>query len=604
MVIGEVLKSIKRKLFQYSINPEHNKTEPVLPKTASMKYITSRAKSVFLFCRQVFHKPQNGCMVIGEVLKHKGIITGDQLTHALESQSEKLIHLGRAVPIGQIIVELGYASEDEVVKAVNDHYRLSITSLSDNIRGLVEKLRGSFVDRLPAPRLPIWLQLSIAITFAIISTTIVLSYTSINHQKKQLYNQTVKTGMVSLNYFDNNASIPLIEDDILSLNTLLKNATAAEGLLYAIIVDQNQIIKAHTDHNKIGLKFKKNKHIKNLTRNGDTIYYNYTLPSGDTVLNLTRPVIFTKKKLGYVHVGVSMDFIDQLVKKERSFVISVSLIIVFFGIIKSIVLGFRFSRPISKLVQATQEIAKGNYHHRLDMSRKDELGNLATAFNQMSEELRKQSLMQESFGKYVGPEVLELIMANPKKHWLKGHRNEATILFADIRGFTSYTNENEPEQVVEKLNEFFEIATRSILEHDGYIDKFMGDSVLGVFGVPVHRKNHIERAVMAAIFLQDELSKTNGNDNKLLKKIGIGIDYGIVVSGNIGSQIKMEYTVIGNTVNVASRLNGIAGPGEIIISKNVLSQVDHLIHVESLPPQKIKGKLELVEAYKVLSVKQ
>ena len=128
----------------------------------------------------------------------------------------------------------------------------------------------------------------------------------------------------------------------------------------------------------------------------------------------------------------------------------------------------------------------------------------------------------------------------------------------------------EPEEVVEQLNEYFEIATKAIIQFGGFVDKFIGDAILGVFGVPVFRQDHVERAVRAAIYLQHKLNSSGLSGNKLLGSIGIGIDTGIIVSGNIGSQVKMEYTVIGDCVNVASRLNGLAGPGEIIISDSCI----------------------------------
>jgi len=569
-----------------------------------MKFLSDRLNTLFSKFRKMLETSSDTKMVIGEVLKKHNIITEDQLQTALKVQKDKLIQLGQAVRLGLIVVELGYATEDEVVQAVNEHYRLSVASLSDNIKERISRIRGTFVERLPFPRIPIWLQLSIATILVILLATFVLSFVVLNRQKEQLYEQTERIGMVSLNYFADNARINLLQDNILQLNTLIKNTADVEGLLYAVIVDNQQLIKAHTDHNKIGRTFETVDNMKKVTRKGDIAHFKHTLPTGEHVLNLTRPVKFKDKQLGEVHVGVSIDFIEQSIHEERSSVIMITLLIIFFGIAIAILLGFRFSRPISKLVLATQEIGKGNYHHKVDLARNDELGNLAAAFNQMGEELWKNSLMQKSFGKYVGSEVLDMIMANPEKTWLKGHRNEATIFFADIRGFTQYSDTKEPERVVEQLNEYFEIATKSIIKHGGYIDKFIGDAVLGVFGVPVYRKDHVERTVRAALYLQNEVSKASKIDNSLLGAIGIGIDSGIVVSGNIGSQVKMEYTVIGDSVNMASRLHGLAGPGEIIISNTVNKQLGDMISVEALPPQKIKGKSEPVEIFKVLSIKE
>ena len=193
-----------------------------------------------------------------------------------------------------------------------------------------------------------------------------------------------------------------------------------------------------------------------------------------------------------------------------------------------------------------------------------------------------------------------MIMADPESAWLKGHRNEATIVFVDIRGFTAYSEIKEPEQIVDVLNEYFELATQAISKHGGYVDKFIGDAVLGVFGVPVFHENHVERAVKAAIEMLNQFEQERPGKSDLFKSIGIGINTGVVVSGNIGSQDKMEYTVIGDTVNVASRLNGLAGPGEIVVSKSVHTAVQGQFLFETLPPQNIKGRTEAIEVYKVL----
>lgn len=552
-----------------------------------------------------FRKPTvNYSEAIGAVLRKRGIITEEQLQNALKVQNDKLYTLGKAVRLGQIIVELGYALEKDLVKAVNDEYQISINTLTDDLRGIVKKKRESFVEALPPPRIPIWLQFFAATMVIIITTIFVMGFFILSQQREILYNQTLKIGKVSLNYFSGNAAIPLLEDNVLQLNTLIKDATHAEGLLYAIIVDHNQIIKAHTDINKIGNPFEKFEDITDVRKDADVVYFNYFSKSGTHVLNLSLPIRFQDKELGEVHVGFSIDFIERLIHKAQLTIIVITLFIIIFGCCIAVFLGFHFSRPISNLVHATQEIGSGNYRHKIILDRNDELGNLATAFNRMGDELWKNSLMQISFGKYIGSEVLEMIMANPESLWLKGHRSEATIVFADIRGFSLYSEVKEPEEIVEKLNQYFEIATRTIRYHGGYVDKFIGDAVLGVFGVPVYKENHVIRAVMAALDMQKAFFEKSKNGNDLLQSVGIGINSGVVVSGNIGSQDRMEYTVIGDTVNLAAHLYRLASPGEIIISKSVYTNIKELIEVEPLPPQYIKGKSEPVETFKLLGIQE
>ena len=568
-----------------------------------MNALTSQ-NIIYSKIKKLFGKPPDDFrMTIGEVLKRKGIITEKQLQEALKVQKEKLYTLGKTVRIGQIIVELGYASEEELVKAVNIGYRISVKTLADDIKGLVKDKRGNFVEGLPPPRIPIWLQFFAATMVIIITTVFVMSFFILSQQKEKLYRQTIKIGKVSLNYFSSNSSVPLLEDNILRLNTLIKDATAVEGLLYAIIVDHNQTIKAHTDINKIGKTYEKFAHMENVKKEQNVTYFNYYSKSGQHVLNLTRPVLFKGKKLGQVHVGVSIDFIEKLIHQARLTIVVITFFIILFGSVIAVWLGFHFSRPISNLVLATGEIGSGNYRHKIILARNDELGSLATAFNRMGDELWKNSLMQKSFGKYIGSEVLEMIMADPESAWLKGHRNEVTIVFTDIRGFSSYSKSKEPEEIVEGLNKYFEIATQAIQDYGGYVDKFIGDAVLGVFGVPVYHKDHVERGVRAAIDMQKKFMNKRNNGDILLQSVGIGINSGVVVSGNIGSQDKMEYTVIGDTVNLAANLNSLANPGEIIITKSVYENLEDIITVKPLSPQHIKGKTKPVETFKLLSIK-
>ena len=552
----------------------------------------------------IFRRRTTDDMQLGELLVARGILTDAQLAEALAAQRQRLIEDGQAVRLGHIITELGMASEAAVVATINENFRLSVASLSDNIRELIARQRGTLAERLPAPVLPIWLKLCIGALLIVMVTMLSFSYFVINKQKTRLFDQTVTVGTVSLNYFVNNARIPLINDDILSLNTLIKEATATEGLRYAVVTDLYDLIRAHTNVDRIGTVLSLPKPLAPPVNRSDLSYFSYESPSGEQILNLSRDVMFQDKHVGTVHVGVSLDFIGQLVDKEKRSIVLMTLGVMVVGLGIALYLGFRFSKPIKRLVEATEAIGKGDYQHRVDLNRKDELGNLATAFNQMGEELQRHKLARESFGKYVGEEVLEMIVADSEQSWLKGHENEATIFFADIRGFTAYAENRNPKTVVAMLNTYFEIATRAILDYGGYVDKFIGDCVLGVFGVPVLRKDHVERAVRAAMDLVQQLQQNGRHDNPLLSSVGIGIHTGRIVSGNIGSQSKMEYTVIGDTVNLASRLSGLAGPGEVLVTDTVYHALGDMIVAEPAGTRSIKGKTAPVNTYRITSIEQ
>ncbi len=536
---------------------------------------------------------------VGKLLVDEKLITLDQLEKALAQQQD------RAMRLGQMVVDLGYAKESEVLGVINRHYRLGVSSLEEPWRLGHSAGVAGLADRLRQLRISIRAKLSIAIIFILLATILVLSIVILSRQRDNLYQQTVQTGKVSLAYFTNNAKDPLLNNQSLQLARLVKDAANVEGLLYAVIVDRDGLVQAHTDLTKLRKPLDLPPPPKQITREDNYTYYVYQDTKKQQVLDLSGPVTIQDKRLGEVHVGVSLDFISQQIRKESLTVLALSSIIIVLGVVIAIFLGIGFSRPISALVVGTREIGKGNLKYKIQHKSNDELGDLAQAFNYMSAELWKKQMMQESFGKYVGSDILQMIMANPESQWLKGTRNTASVLFTDIRGFTSYSENREPEQVVEALNQYFEIASRIILEYGGYVDKFIGDAVMGVFGVPVPLQNHEEQCVRASLHMQRELieaAKRTGNE--VLARVGVGINSGVLVAGNLGSQVKMEYTVIGDTVNTASRLNGLAGPGETVISKATLDPIAHLVRVEEMEPQKVKGKTEPVQVFKVLEIKE
>jgi len=538
-----------------------------------------------------------GHMRLGQVLVEERVITKRELRKGLAGQKST----GRS--LGHTLVELGITTEEEIITAFNRRYGATLSSLADDLDDYLRSQGIKSEGKRSGIRLPIKAKLSLGVIFIIWVTILGLSFLILTRQRDQLYQQTVKTGKVSLNYIVNNARIPLINENVLQLNTLVKETASVEGVLYAVIVDRNDIVQAHTDPGKIRKKREDIQGVSETTQEEGYGYFNYLNSAGTHILEMTTPVTFRDKALGQVSVGISLDFINDQIARETLFIVALSLLIIVLGIVIAILMGVGFARPISALVMATQEIGLGNLRYKIKKIRNDEFGDLASAFNFMSDELLKKALMQESFGKYVGSEVLDMIMEDPENAWLKGTRSDVSILFTDIRGFTSFSEDRSPEEIVEALNSYFDIATRAIQNHGGYVDKFIGDAVMGVFGAPIFHPHHAEQAVRAALDMQAEFAtEAKIQNNEVLAKVGIGINAGPVVSGNIGSQDKVEYTVIGDTVNVASRLNGLAKSGETVVSKAVADAIGDKLTVKPLPPQKVKGKTELQEVFKVTAI--
>ena len=214
----------------------------------------------------------------------------------------------------------------------------------------------------------------------------------------------------------------------------------------------------------------------------------------------------------------------------------------------------------------------------------------------------KNRLLRTLFGRYVSEDVAAEIIADPE-HQLKlgGQKREATVLFGDLRGFTPLAEQIDPQDAVDILNVYLTQVIDIVFEHRGALDKFRGDGFMAVFGAPVPHQDHPLGAVRCALAMQEQLkniSFTRFPDLHL--QMGIGINTGTVIAGNIGSERRMDYTVIGNEVNVAQRFEANAGPGQILITGNTYERVKDAVEVRDLGVLRVAGKQEGIAAYDVL----
>jgi class 3 adenylate cyclase len=224
-------------------------------------------------------------------------------------------------------------------------------------------------------------------------------------------------------------------------------------------------------------------------------------------------------------------------------------------VIIGIVLANWIDRPLTQLMIASGRVARGDLSVQVPVTRNDELGVLANRFNDMVDGLRQLLFVKDLFGRFVSPEVSAKLLAGQIE--LGGEQREVTILFSDLRDFTRLSEERSPSEIVDLLNEYFQKVVQAARHHGGIVNKFGGDSTLIIFGAPVDMPDHADRALMAALEMDEALEAMSArrvSEGWEPLRQGIGINTGMVVAGQIGSEDRMEYTVIGDTVNVASRL--------------------------------------------------
>ena len=215
--------------------------------------------------------------------------------------------------------------------------------------------------------------------------------------------------------------------------------------------------------------------------------------------------------------------------------------------------------------------------------------------------IRSYSGLKTMFSRYVAKQVVEKLTAS-EGLTLHGEKREVSILFSDIRDFTVMAEQLGPTDVVALLNAYFSCMIDVIYHYEGMLDKFLGDGIMCIFGAPLDQPDHALRAAQTALAMQAALIEFNhrqARDRKPTLAVGIGINTGVVVVGNVGSEKRLEYTAIGDHVNLAARLQAIAAGGQILISAHTYHAIQPLARVKKLPPVKIKGKVEEVTVYEL-----
>jgi len=317
----------------------------------------------------------------------------------------------------------------------------------------------------------------------------------------------------------------------------------------------------------------------------------------------------------------------ELIIMQTAYVLGASILV-------SLILLFLFSgyltRPITSVVRGMRYVIETNdLSTRVPVEYDDEIGSLAHTFNIMSEELEraygqikefafKAVLAQKNehkvrsiFQKYVPKDVIDTIFVNPEK-MLVGDNRVVAILFSDIRSFTTISEGFMPDELVSSLNRYFEIMVEIIMSHGGVIDKYIGDAIMAFFGAPVKHEDDALQAVMSAVEMQEALEEFNREQDRQGKPkflTGIGINYGVVTVGNIGSEKKMDYTIIGDMVNLGSRLEGLTKPyGQgIIFSESVYRKIKGEIACRMVDKVVVKGKTKgenIYTARRSLSTKE
>jgi len=445
------------------------------------------------------------------------------------------------------------------------------------------------------------LNYAIMLSLFLCALTTVMGGFMVVTQKNSMESQIKSMAGAVTGGFSRNSKFPILENDSLAMNQLIGNILKNPTISDAFILDESFIVKAHRNMQLIGERYALAGSMEKDMGEGAQV-----IGEDEKAIIYATPVFFKDTKVGYTVVSFSKAFISERMRSSVRSIVIITIIAVIFVSLLSIPLVSGFLRPIFMLLKGTKEIVRGNLDYKIPEGRSDEVGELVRSFNHMASELKKKELMKEVFNLYVSPDVADEIMKAPESLDLGGNRRRLTVVFADIRGFTAHSSAMSPEQTVKILNRYFSLITEVVFSFGGTIDKFIGDAVMCVFGSPLYTPAHLEQAVKTSVAIRDVLERVNAlrqGRGEPAMRMGIGLDSGPVIVGNMGSRQRMEYTVVGDAVNIASRLSDIAEGAEILVKDALYPSIQGFARAIEVEPAVIKGVDKPLGLYSIVELK-
>lgn len=440
----------------------------------------------------------------------------------------------------------------------------------------------------------------IALTFIVILSLAVASLAAVtfSRQKEVLQHELRSRAEILAQQLAIVGKDGLLTKQELPVLSTIMDIQKREDVVYAMIIDDKGRIFAHSELSKKG-SVPADK-ADRLAAQADVLFVQETVFKDAVVLDAAFPIVAKKLKIGVARIGVSQRALNEAIRRQKIAFLWIGIAFVASGFLISYTLAGIITKPIDSLVNAIQIAADGNLSVQASIHYQDEIGRLTGVFNQMILSLREKFHME----KYLSGATVR----NIKKHRdsgsmnLGGERKYITALFSDVRGFASMSEKMSPEQVVGLLNIYLNLQATVIQQWGGSIDKFVGDEVMAIFEGRGNERN----AVRAAVDIQRYCKAMNAmrsESGELQMFVGIGLNSGEAVCGNMGSKDYMDYTVIGDNINIAARLCGLAQPGQVLISKTIADEINDCATWKELSPVMVKGKDQQMPIYEVADIK-
>ncbi len=306
--------------------------------------------------------------------------------------------------------------------------------------------------------------------------------------------------------------------------------------------------------------------------------------------------------IAVLDVDYRVDVFLARLRRLRNLFLGAGLVGGLVALVVGALLARRVTGPVSTLTRGVAAVAEGDLSQELPVRSEDEVGQLTRAFNEMLKGLRERDFIRDTFGRYVAPEVVQTLLDSPEGLRLGGEKREVTVLISDLRGYTRFVEQGDPVVVVEVLNQYLGRMTDIIVDHGGTINEFVGDGIVAFFGAPVRSTDHAERAAACAIAMQVALAEVNrslASRGLSPLEMGIGLNTGDAIVGNVGSEKRAKYTAIGTAINLAARVEGCTVGGQVLASPFTYERIREVADVGPPIPVEVKGIREPLLLYEL-----
>ncbi len=452
-------------------------------------------------------------------------------------------------------------------------------------------------------------KLAIVITLLITTGMILLGVLIINNQTHLLQKQIAEFGNAVSQQLGESSKELVLSDDVLGLMVLISNLDTSENILGAVVYsDSGKVLAASGTVPPANVLVRYNDQVQR-GESSNTVEWANTDPDEkpQNVVSFIKPIHFEELIAGYALVSFSKQALTQSVHETFRAIAATTVLMIIIGIIVSYIMGRKLTRPLHKLMDASLALSQGDFKFRISERRDDEIGFLIEAFNNMADSMVEKHQVESVFSRFVSPNVAKQILKNLEHVKLGGKHVHATALFADIVGFTSLSEKLSPDEVAELLNEYFTYISMATRYYHGTVDKYMGDCAMVIFGAPEQDPNHQFNAIGCAVMIQNMVDRLNAKRASIGKYpiyFRIGVNSGPMLAGNMGSQDRMQYTVVGDAVNLAARLHTVAEKGQIVISEPLYTAptVYHRVNAKRHGSINLRGKTDPVTTYLVRDV--